>query len=395
MINKKKLAGVSAACLLAFPLALSGCGWFGSEKSAAIDPPPSDVEAQMLQTSDNTLDSGVFAPVAEDGADSGATGSDSGGGVADSSTAANNAASGSAKSGAKGDSDSNAPRTTVFLQNDNGLLAPVALSLPAAEQNGALKQSLEALVDKGAYAAGLPDGFHGVLPQGTEVKSVTLDHNLAIAEFGGNFGTYAPADERKLLEAITWTLTGQEGIKGVQLWVDGKKLNEMPLKGTPLDRPLTRSLGINLPSQGPAKMNSSAVTVYFSAASPSGVQYYVPVTRFVTPGQDPLKAAMNELIQGPDSENGLETVMTPETSLDSVEKGQNGVVTVSLNDDMFDDGSQVPAELLESVVLTVAQNSEDAMVQVRMNGKQTVTGTDNVDYGKPVSAPQYVNELPL
>lgn len=77
--KQEKLAGVSAACLLAFPLALSGCGWFGSEKSAAIDPPPSDVEAQMLQTSDNTLDSGVFAPVAEDGADSGSTGSDSGG----------------------------------------------------------------------------------------------------------------------------------------------------------------------------------------------------------------------------------------------------------------------------------------------------------------------------
>ncbi|NJJ41600.1 GerMN domain-containing protein [Paenibacillus apii] len=397
MINKKKIAGLSAACLLAFPLVLSGCGLFGSEKSAAIDPPPSDVEAQMLQTSENTLDSGVFAPVADDGADSGAAGSDSSAGTADSAeAAANNAVNGGAAESVKGDSDSHAPRTTVFLQNDNGLLAPVALNLPAADKGGALKQSLEALVDKGAYAANLPDGFHGVLPQGTEVKSVTVDSkHLAVAEFGGNFGTYAPEDERKLLEALTWTLTGQDGIKGVQLWVDGKKLNEMPLKGTPLDRPLTRSLGINLSSHGPALMNSSAVTVYFSASSPSGVQYYVPVTRFVTPGQDPLHAAVNELIKGPDSAAGLETVMTPDTLLDSVEKGQNGVVTVSLNDDMFDDGSQVPAELLESVVLTVAQNSEDSMVQVRMNGKQTVTGTDNVDYGKPVSAPQYVNELPL
>ncbi|AIQ14133.1 GerMN domain-containing protein [Paenibacillus durus] len=395
MKNKQKLALASAACLLAIPLALSGCGLFGSDQSAAIDPPPSDVEEQMLQTSGNTLDTGVFAPVAEDGADNGVSGSDSGGGAVDSGAAASTDTAGSGNSALKGDNDSTAARTTVFLQNDNGLLAPVSLSLPASGKDGALKQSLEALVDGGAYAADLPDGFHGVLPQGTEVKNVTVDHNLAVAEFGGKFSTYAPADERKLMEAVTWTLTGQEGITGVQLWVDGKKLNEMPLKGTPLDRPLTRSMGINLPSQGPVSMNFSTVTVYFSSASPAGVQYYVPVTRFVTPGQDPLKAAMNELIEGPDSENGLETVMTSETSLDSVQKEQNGVVTVSLNDDMFDDGSQVPAELLESVVLTIAQNSEDAMVRVRMNGKQTVTGTDNVDYGKPVSAPQYVNELPL
>ncbi|MNV45258.1 Spore germination protein GerM [compost metagenome] len=181
----------------------------------------------------------------------------------------------------------------------------------------------------------------------------------------------------------------------MQLSVDGKKLGEMPLKGTPLDRPLTRSIGINLPAQGPSVLNSSAVTVFFSAASPSGVQYYVPVTRFVTPGQDRLKVAMNELIAGPESQDGLETVMTSDTVLDSVTEDQSGVITVSLKDDMFSDGGQVPAELLESVVLTASLNSDEAMVQVRMNGKQTVTGTDNVDYGKPVSAPQVINELPL
>ncbi|MNI86545.1 hypothetical protein D3C73_1436500 [compost metagenome] len=81
--------------------------------------------------------------------------------------------------------------------------------------------------------------------------------------------------------------------------------------------------------------------------------------------------------------------------LDSVEAGQNGVVTVSLNDDMFADGKGVPAEMLESVVLTVAQNSDDALVQIRMNGQKSVTGTNNVDYGQPVSAPEYVNVLPL
>ncbi|CQR57909.1 GerMN domain-containing protein [Paenibacillus riograndensis] len=374
MKHMKPIRGLSAACLLAVPLTLSGCGLFGSE-SASVDPPPSEVEAQMLQVSgEGTPDTGVLGPVALDEADLAA-------GVS----------TDTAPAAAAGE------RTTVFLEDGNGLLAPVSLSLPEGDNTAMLKDSLAALVSKGQYASALPEGFKGVLPAGTEVKNITVDKDkLAVVEFNSKFNDYEPADERKILEAITWTLTGQDGIQGVQLWVDGKKLTEMPLQDTPLDRPLTRALGINLPKHGPLLMNSSAVTVYFSAATSDGThQYYVPVTRFVPAGQDTLKAALNELIAGPESEKGLEMVMTQETVLDSVEAGQNGVVTVSLNDDMFADGKGVPAEMLESVVLTVAQNSDDALVQIRMNGQKTVTGTNNVDYGQPVSAPEYVNVLPL
>ncbi|MHA6533670.1 GerMN domain-containing protein [Paenibacillus sp. BAC0078] len=375
MKHRKQIRRLSAACLLAVPLTLSGCSLFDSSESAAVDPPPAQVEAQMLQVSnEGTPDAGVFAPATLD---------------SDGTTAG--VSTDEAAPAAAGE------RTTVFLEDGHGLLAPVSVSLPKGDAAAMLKDSLTALVSKGAYASALPEGFKGVLPAGTEVKNVTVDKaKLAVVEFNSKFNDYEAADERKILEAITWTLTGQDGIQGVQLWVDGKKLTEMPLKGTPLDRPLSRTIGINLPKHGPLLMNSSAVTVYFSAAAPDGThQYYVPVTRFVPAGQDTLKAALNELIAGPDSDNGLEMVMTQDTVLDSVEAGQNGVVTVSLKDDMFADGKGVPAEMLESVVLTVAQNSEDAMVQIRLNGQKKVTGTDNVDYGQPVSAPEYVNVLPL
>ncbi|MNV21168.1 Spore germination protein GerM [compost metagenome] len=369
----QQIRGISAVCLLAVPLALSGCGLFGSE-SASIDAPPPEVEAQMLQTSGNTtLDSGVFGPVTQDDTQTAVKGSTK-----------------TSQGNASGD------RTTVFLEDGNGLLAPVSLSLPKSKDSSALKNSLMALVSKGEYASSVPEGFQGILPAGTEVKNITIDKsNSAVVEFNSEFNNYDPLEERKILEAITWTLTGQDDIKSVQLWVDGKKLTEMPLQGTPLDRPLTRTMGINLPKQGPLLMNSSAVTVYFSTTSPDGIQYYVPVTRFVPAGQEQLTAALNELIAGPESGNGLEMVMTQGTILDSVDAGQNGVVTVSLTDDMFTDGKGVPAEMLESVVLTVAQNSDDSLVQIRLNGKESITDTDNVDYSKPVSAPEYLNEIPL
>lgn len=370
----KHIRGISAACLLAVPLMLSGCSLFGSE-SAAVDPPPAEVEAQMLQVSGgSTADTGVFGPASPDEGQTAAEVKD-----------------GEIAPAASGE------RTTVYLEDQNGLLAPVSLALPQAGDQAMLKDSLTALVSKGAYASALPEGFQGVLPAGTEVKDVSVGQDqTAIVEFNSAFNDYDPADERKILEALTWTLTGQDDIKGVQLWVDGRKLNEMPLQGTPLDRPLTRTMGINLSKHNALMMNSSAVTVYFAAASPDGKhQYYVPVTRFVPAGGDAVKAALSELIAGPQSDNGLEMVMTQGTVVDSVKAGQNGVVTVSLKDDMFEGSTSIPEEMLESVVLTVAQNTDDSLVQIRLNGKETVKGTNNIDYGQPVSAPEYVNELPL
>lgn len=208
MKTMQQIRGISAVCLLAVPLALSGCGLFGSE-SASIDAPPPEVEAQMLQTEgNNTLDSGVFGPVAQDDAQA----------VVKDSTK-------TAKATASGD------RTTVYLEDGNGLLAPVSLNLPKSKDSGTLKNSLMALVNKGEYASSLPEGFQGILPAGTEVQSITVDKsNLAVVEFNSEFNNYDAADERKILEAITWTLTGQDDIKGVQFWVDGKSLRKCRFK---------------------------------------------------------------------------------------------------------------------------------------------------------------------
>nr|WP_306294939.1 GerMN domain-containing protein [Paenibacillus kribbensis] len=42
----------------------------------------------------------------------------------------------------------------------------------------------------------MPEGFKGVLPQGTEVKSVTVDKNnkLAVVEFNKSFANYKPQE---------------------------------------------------------------------------------------------------------------------------------------------------------------------------------------------------------
>jgi germination protein M len=355
MIKISKIRNITAAGSLVILMILSGCSGFSSQ-SMEIDPPPAQVESDMLKSETDN------APQTTN--------------------------------------EQMTPTSIVFLEDQHGLLAPVTLGLPPMDNkdNMLLRQSLEAMVKDGPYAEYLPQGFTGILPKGTEVKMVTIDKDkkLAVVEFSNSFIQYDALNERKLLEAVTWTLTSDANIDQVQFWVEGKKLTEMPLNHTPLDQPLGRSMGINLEKgDGATYTHSSSVTMYFSSVSLAGVQYYVPVTRLVEPGQDTLHAALNELIRGPQTRGGLEQVMTSDTSLQSVKTSKDGTVTVSLKEDMFLKGEKVPSELLQSVVLTVTENVGNKKVIIQLNGDSQVIGYDNQNYSMPVSRPQYINEIPL
>ncbi|GAB6929316.1 spore germination protein GerM [Paenibacillus sp. JCM 10914] len=349
--NQRNLRRLSVAGLLAVPIIVSGCGAFGGKQSEAIDPPPAQVEKQMLNTAGSTAVQGDIGAQA-----------------------------------------------TVFLTDAKGMLAPVTLGIPKVDGANGLKESLEVLVDGGRYAGYVPQGFKGVLPAGTQINDVTLDaeNKLAVVEFNTSFTQYQAADERKILEALTWTLTGHDGVEQVQVWVDGAKLNEMPVNHTPLDRSLTRAMGINLQKADDAVYTaSSPVTVYFSAMTTGGIQYYVPVTRLVPTGQEAVQAALNELIRGPQYGDGLVEVIPDDTVVTSIETDEDGAVTVSLQDSMFQQGDQIPLELLQAVVLTVSENANDAKVKIRMNDLAEVMGSDSRNYSEPVSRPEIINEISI
>ena len=61
---------------------------------------------------------------------------------------------------------------------------------------------------------------------------------------------------------------------------------------------------------------------------------------------------------------------------------------------MFEQGEQVPTEP-QAVVLTVAENSDDAKVKIRMNDLSEVVGTDSRNYSEPVSRPEFINEISI
>jgi len=347
----KKLLHMSALLgLMIIPFILSGCGLFSKSVSESIDPPQTEVLEEDLEPTNSWMQ-----PV------------------------------------------EGTNQQTVYLQDHNNYLAPVSLPVAVVEGEDIAVKLLEIMVDQGVYASALPADFRAMIPQGTEVLGYELDEETGIAHinFSERFVNYNAADERAILESITWTLTSLDNIKGVEINVNNEILGEMPIAGFPLDGVLTRTMGINIEiAEGVNYTHASPVTLYFSSETTNQEQYYVPVTRMVERSSSKALTAIEQLINGPQNEKTLTRVILPDVEIASLEE-YDGVVYIDLKDEAYEPGLFVPSEMLQAVVLSLSENTGMNEVQIRMNGDINIIDENKNSYSTPVSKPVHVNAFKM
>lgn len=341
----KPVCILSAA--FALSLAASGCS-LGSQESQAIDPPPNEAEVMMNQTED------------------------------------------AAKAGQAAAAETAAE---LYVKDSGGFVVPVSVPLP--DTGDRPLTALQYLVDGGPGTELLPGGFTSLLPKGTKVLSLSVDKKdkLATVNLSAEFVHYNAMDERRILEALTWTLTGFPAIEKVKLLVEGQPLPEMPEQATPLDRPLDRSMGINLeiaPGVNPGR--STAVVLYFTNRTEDQFAYYVPVTRLTNRTNDIAKATLEELVKGPDAATGLMTALSEDTKILGVNEAEdNSLISADLGSAFLDKDKKASPEAVEAVVLSLTENTKAEQVQLSVNGKPAVSAADNKAYTEPVERPETIN----
>lgn len=289
-------------------------------------------------------------------------------------------------------------QATVFMPNHDGLLTPLTLPVTGTDVAALVAELVPAMAEGGAFekAELLPTGFHSVLPRGTSVLASALDSESGVltVNLSDKFVNYSENEERRIVEAMTWTLTELPGVQAVSLKVEGIPLTEMPVAGMPLDRQLTRPvLGINVEiASGVDVTHSMPVTTYFTSVAPDGQGYLVPVTRVVTRNAAPLRTVMQELIAGPLNANLLAPVSTPDIVVEDVVV-DGDVVSVMLRDPAFTEGERMPADFMKATVLTMTEGGShaDMKVRVTVNGSSNIVDTHDQPYSTPVSRPTFVN----
>lgn len=354
-MTRQKWTGwiVCIACL-AVIVALSGCSLLKSGDDGAIDPPPTGANQ------------GVDDPAAQQ-----VNGMDDGSG------------------------NQNTMEVMLYFEDPDGFVVPLSLRIPATES--VARRSLEYMVAGGPGEELLPEGFRALLPQGTVVSPIDIKQKLATVDFSDHFASYNVQDERKIMEAVTWTLTGFEAIDQVKLRINGYELDEMPIGGTPMDEPLTRAMGINLERvNGVEYGQSTPVTLYFQNQLSDQFTYYVPVTRMVARTENVIGTAIHELIKGPLEERGLLAVLNPDTELLLVDlDSENDAVTINFSEQLLANQYLDTDDAYESVVMSLWENIGKKQVRILVNGEAKAATGEQIPEVLTVNRPIDTSENKL
>lgn len=352
-MSKNKKAVVVTAATLATTVFLSGCGLFGGEEKKKIDP-PQDV---TLMENGEALDENVTTETKENGKEAVET----------------------------------SIQTELYLIDKDGYVVSQTMELPKTES--VAKQALEYLVANGPVEQMLPNGFRAVLPADTQM-TVNIKDGTATVDFSKEFATYKKEDEKRILQAVTWTLTQFDSIDEVKLQMNGTPLEAMPVNGTPIGEELSRADGINVDNSDVVDItNTKAVTVYYIGGE-EGSYYYVPVTKRVSNDQkDNITAIVNELVEGPAYASNLLSDFQSGVKLLDEPKIEDGKVTLNFNESIFGslEEKMVSEHLLNSLVLSLTEQEGVKSVALTVNGKADVLSEKGEKLAEPVTRPEKVN----
>lgn len=272
----------------------------------------------------------------------------------------------------------------LYLSDENGLLAPQTVALPASPAPA--RQVLDYLVQDGPVTDLLPNGFRAVLPAGTMVKSVSLDRQgLLTADFSSELLDAPVSDQGRIVQSIVWTLTQFDNVKKVTIRVNGKALNGWPNSKQPVGQELTRSDGINETFGGVADVADSVPATVYYLSSNKGKSYDVPVTvRIARSGSDSLYSLVNTLIREPAGTVFIST-FSPDTELVEKPVVKNGVVYLHFNDALFTDkaAKTISDDALRCLVLTLTGENGIRLVSIKVGSSDKVM----LEFGKMISGP--------
>lgn len=150
-------------------------------------------------------------------------------------------------------------KTTMYIEKNNNLINQI-------------KTYLEYLTIDSNKSI-LINNYYPIIPKNTKVLDINIDNNIIKINFSKEFYNVKPGDEEALIEAIIYTLTELNEIKGIMLFVEGESLNKLPNTNKDIPEILDRSYGINKYYNVNNYKDIHQTTVYYNYQDD-----YIPVT---------------------------------------------------------------------------------------------------------------------
>ncbi|HHP50847.1 MAG TPA: hypothetical protein ENM97_03055 [Moorella mulderi] len=268
-----------------------------------------------------------------------------------------------------------------YLSQDGAYLVPVTLKLTPTRE--VAKSAVERLL-AGISAEGLQRAF----PEGVKLRDVfTLeDRETVYVDLTREVLHMGKDQAERAIKSLVLTLTELEGVKRVQVLVEGEKLDS--IGGVPVGEPLSRPSSINdlLPPG-----QNRGVQVYF--ADPQAL-FLIPVTVPPVGGEGP-KGAVLALLAGPPPGSGLSRTVWPGTRLLAFHL-EGSTAVVDLSSEAFGYGGGHTAEIcfINSLLFTLTDFPQVSRVQILIEGQRRKFTPGGMDIWEPLPRPEALNPIP-
>lgn len=235
----------------------------------------------------------------------------------------------------------------VFLIDKNNYVSLVGVNLENKDLLKKVSELINILTIKDKRDENIPSNFKAVIPKNTEVLSLDIKNKIVTINFSKEFKN--AVDLEKMIEAIVYSLTELEGIKGVKLLVEGEVINKK------YDEVLTRDIGINKEVDITGIKDITKTTIYY-INNYGDFTYYVPVTKITNDKREKIAVIIDELKSSVAYQSNLSSYLNSNAELEDYKIEEN-VMHLTFNDKIFDDFKN--KNILEEVKYTIGKSIED------------------------------------
>ena len=241
--------------------------------------------------------------------------------------------------------------STIYLVDRNNYVARTSIPSCKCEGVDKVKDLVEGLIIDGNKSSIIPNGFRSIIPPSVRILNLSLDNSILTIDFSKDILDVSEREEKKMLEAIVYTLTSIEGIDKIIIKVEGEVLSNLPNSGESLPSVLDKSYGINKTYDLVNTSDIDSYTLYY-VNKYNNNEYYVPVTKYVNSKiTDPIKVIIKELSSSPIYETNLMSYLNSEAKLISYDLSEDSL-KLNFNSLLLSDVDK--KSILEEVIYTIS-----------------------------------------
>lgn len=260
--------------------------------------------------------------------------------------------------------------TPIFLIDSNEYVARTNIIKNETEPLKIAKEILESLVIGNKNENYIPEGFKAIIPKNTKILDISLEEELLKVNFSKEFLNIDSKDEEKLLEAIIYSVTEIDGIKGIMIFIESEKLNVLPYSKKTLPNVLDRTYGINKVYDLTSFKNVNSITTYYLSKYKDDY-YYVPVTKVSNNDKEKIEIIIEELKTTPITQTNLISFLATNAELTEYEILEDSI-SLSFNNYVFDNFEEktILEEVKYSIGLSIQDSYQVGNIKFHVDGEE-------------------------